>query len=68
LNTGDKNLNLGALSIVILTTGIGLEFKMLTAAILGGASLIGGKGSILRSIIGLIFLATILNKMQKINF
>jgi len=68
LNTGDKNLNLGALSIVILTTGIGLEFKMLTAAILGGASLIGGKGSILRSIIGLIFLATILNKIHKINF
>ena len=68
MNTGDKNLNLGALSIVILTTGIGLEFKMLTAAILGGASLIGGKGSILRSIIGLIFLATILNKIHKINF
>ena len=50
-----------------VTTGIGLEFKMLTAAILGGASLFGGKGSILRSIIGLIFLATLLNGMIIFN-
>ena len=50
-----------------VTTGIGLEFKMLTAAILGGASLFGGKGSILRSIVGLIFLATVLNGMIIFN-
>jgi ribose/xylose/arabinose/galactoside ABC-type transport system permease subunit len=50
-----------------VTTGIGLEFKMLTAAILGGASLFGGKGSILRSIVGLIFLAAILNGMIIFN-
>lgn len=50
-----------------VTTGIGLEFKMLTAAILGGASLFGGKGSILRSIIGLIFLASVLNGMIIFN-
>lgn len=46
-----------------VTTGDGLEFKVLTAAILGGASLFGGKGSVLSSVIGLIFLATILNGM-----
>jgi ribose transport system permease protein len=46
-----------------VTTGDSLEFKMLTAAILGGASLYGGKGSILNSVIGLIFLAAIVNGM-----
>lgn len=46
-----------------VTTGDSLEFKMLTAAILGGASLYGGKGSILNSVIGLIFLATVVNGM-----
>lgn len=46
-----------------VTTGDGLEFKVLTAAILGGASLFGGKGSILSSVVGLIFLATIVNGM-----
>ena len=50
-----------------VTTGDGLEFKVLTAAILGGASLFGGKGSILSSVVGLIFLATILNGMIIFN-
>ena len=47
--------------------GLGLEFQLLTAAVLGGASLFGGKGSILGSVIGLIFLATILNGMIIFN-
>jgi ribose transport system permease protein len=47
--------------------GTGLEFQLLTAAVLGGASLYGGKGSILGSCIGLIFLATILNGMVIFN-
>jgi ribose transport system permease protein len=47
--------------------GVGLEFQLLTAAVLGGASLYGGKGSILGSCIGLIFLATILNGMVIFN-
>lgn len=48
-------------------TGIGLEFKMITAAILGGASLFGGKGSILRTVAGLLFLATIFNGFVMYN-
>ena len=40
---------------------------MLTAAVLGGASLYGGKGSMLGSGIGLVFLATILNGMVIFN-
>ncbi len=50
-----------------VTTGDGLEFKMLTAAILGGASLFGGRGSILSSVVGLIFLAAIVNGMIIFN-
>ena len=48
-------------------TGVGLEFKMITAAVLGGASLFGGKGSILRSVAGLLFLATIFNGFVMYN-
>ena len=47
--------------------GLGLEFQLLTAAVLGGASLYGGKGSMLGSAVGLIFLATILNGMMIFN-
>lgn len=47
--------------------GAGLEFTLLTAAVLGGASLYGGKGSILSSCIGLVFLATISNGMVIFN-
>lgn len=43
--------------------GIGYEFQMLTAAVLGGASLFGGKGSIMRSAIALFFLQLITNGM-----
>ncbi len=45
------------------TIGIGYEFQMLTAAVLGGASLFGGKGSILRSAVALFFLQLITNGM-----
>lgn len=51
------------LSFADTTIGNGLEFTVLTAAVLGGASLKGGKGSILRTCIALIFLATITNGM-----
>ena len=47
--------------------GNGLEFTLLTAAVLGGASLYGGKGSILSSCVGLIFLALISNGMVIFN-
>jgi ribose transport system permease protein len=45
------------------TIGNGLEFTILTAVVLGGASLSGGKGSILRAVVGLIFLSTITTGM-----
>ena len=39
--------------------GNGYEFQMLTAAVLGGASLFGGKGSILRGAVALLLLQMI---------
>ncbi|GHV73565.1 sugar ABC transporter permease [Spirochaetia bacterium] len=46
-----------------VSIGNGLEFTILTAVVLGGASLTGGKGSIFRALIGLIFLAMITTGM-----
>lgn len=46
-----------------VTTGVNLEFLMITAAVVGGASLFGGKGSVLRSVLGMVFLSVIFNGM-----
>ena len=45
------------------TIALGYEFQMLTASVLGGASLFGGKGSIFRSAVALLFLQLISNGM-----
>ncbi len=47
----------------VFNTGLGLEFKMVTAALLAGSSLYGGKGSIAKSAVALLFLALVLNAM-----
>jgi ribose transport system permease protein len=51
----------------VWNTGQGLEFKMITAAILGGASLFGGKGSVVKSLVGLFLVAIILNGLVMFN-
>lgn len=43
--------------------GLGLEFVMVTAAIIGGASLYGGRGDLRGSALGLLLLAFVLNGM-----
>lgn len=43
--------------------GLGLEFVMVTAAIIGGASLYGGRGDLRGSALGLLMLALVLNGM-----
>jgi len=45
----------------------GIEMKLIAAAIIGGASLNGGKGSILGAILGLIILVLISNAMTILN-
>jgi len=42
-----------------IETGNGLEFTLVTAAVLGGASLFGGKGSVLMTVVSLLFLQII---------
>ena len=46
---------------------VGIEMKLIAAAIIGGVSLKGGKGSILGSILGLIILLLISNAMTMLN-
>jgi ribose/xylose/arabinose/galactoside ABC-type transport system permease subunit len=47
--------------------GIGQEFPIISAVILGGASLKGGKGSIVGSIIGVLIMGVIYNGLVMLN-
>ncbi len=47
--------------------GLGLEFVLVTAAIIGGASLYGGRGDLRGSALGLLMLALVLNGMIMYN-
>ena len=49
------------------TTGDGGEMKVITAVIIGGASLSGGEGSILGAVIGVLLMAIINNAMVLLN-
>lgn len=48
-------------------SGVGLEFKAITAVILGGASLSGGKGNIWATLIGVSILGVLENGMNMLN-
>jgi ribose transport system permease protein len=48
-------------------TGDGLEFDALTALLIGGVSLGGGKGSIANAMIGVLLLAVIINALTLLN-
>jgi len=67
---------LAALSGIILLSrlhsgqpnaGIGFEFEAITAAVLGGTSLYGGKGKILGVFLGGLFIAILNNGMTLLN-
>jgi ribose transport system permease protein len=45
----------------VSTAGVGTELRVITAVILGGASLSGGKGSVAGALIGVVFMALINN-------
>lgn len=47
--------------------GVGFEFTVITAVVLGGTSLMGGRGSIVGSILGAILLVVIDNGLNLIN-
>lgn len=46
-----------------ILTGSGLEFSLLTACVVGGASLLGGRGGMLKSAAGMLFIALMTNGM-----
>ena len=50
------------------TTGPGTEFTCLTAAIIGGVSMTGGKGNVIGMVVGIFIMLVITNGMQLANF
>jgi len=58
----------GVISMARLTSGVptafvGVELRMIAACVIGGCSLSGGEGSILGSLLGLIFMALVTNAL-----
>ena len=50
-----------------VSVGEGLEVSMITAAVISGASIFGGRGSMIRSMLGLLFIAILQNGMTAFN-
>jgi ribose transport system permease protein len=49
------------------TSGTGLELKVITAVIIGGASLSGGEGTVLGAFLGSLLMALIMNALTLLN-
>jgi ribose transport system permease protein len=56
-------LGASRLNSAVVSAGIGVELSVITAAVLGGASLKGGEGSIVGGILGVLFIALVQNAM-----
>jgi ribose transport system permease protein len=56
-------LSAGRMGTALSTAGTGAELRAITAVILGGASLTGGKGSIPGALIGVLFIALVNNAL-----
>jgi len=50
------------------TTGLGLEFQAISATVIGGCAFSGGRGDILGTVIGVLFLKVLENGILKFNF
>jgi len=50
-----------------VTVGIGLELRVITAVIIGGASLAGGEGTVLGAFLGSLLMALITNSLNLLN-
>jgi len=55
---------LGSASV---TAGTGLELKVITAVIIGGASLQGGEGTVLGSFLGVLLMAVLISALTLLN-
>lgn len=49
------------------TAGVGMELKVITAVIIGGASMSGGEGTVIGAFLGCILMALIANAMTLLN-
>lgn len=56
-------MNAARLNAAVVSAGIGIELAIITAAVLGGASLAGGEGSILGGFLGVIFIGLVQNAL-----
>lgn len=60
-------ISLGRVGAVQSDMGIGIEFTVITAVVLGGTALSGGRGSVVGSLLGAILLVMIDNGLNLIN-
>jgi ribose transport system permease protein len=51
------------LNSAVVNAGVGIELKVITATVLGGASLKGGEGRVLGGLLGVLFIALVENAM-----
>jgi ribose transport system permease protein len=56
-------LNAARLNAAVVSAGIGVELQIITATVLGGASLKGGEGTVLGAFLGVIFIALVQNAL-----
>ena len=56
-------LGAARLNAAVVSAGIGIELGVITAAVLGGASLKGGEGTIFGGVLGVIFIALVQNAL-----
>jgi ribose transport system permease protein len=60
-------INTARFGAASLTTGTGLELQVITAVIIGGASLQGGEGTVLGSFLGCILMAVIVTSLNLLH-
>jgi ribose transport system permease protein len=60
-------INVAQVGTLQASTGVGFEFLVISAVVLGGTSLMGGRGSILGSILGAVLLVVINNGLNLMN-
>jgi ribose transport system permease protein len=60
-------ITIGRVSVLQVGLGTGFEFTVIASVVLGGTSLLGGRGSIIGSILGAVLLVVIDNGLNLIN-
>jgi ribose transport system permease protein len=60
-------INVSQLSAASTNAGNGLELSVITAVVLGGASLAGGRGAIVGTLFGLLVIAVLNNGLTLLN-